>query len=345
MESKIEIDRHPNVVWELTRACALQCNGCPAGAQPLRSVRELSTVDAYRTIDQIAGLCPSRFVMTGGDPLRRDDFYELVHYARERGLDPVVELSATPMLSRGAIDRLQQCGGTRVTFALDDVDPRRHDARRGLSGQYLATITAMGWAVGAGLDFGINTLVDRRNLHHLGALLTLAEKLGAEVWDLFVHVPIESSKNVEKNVEMITAIELEHLFAFVDGAASGAPLIRIHEAPQYRRYRLQHARTGTQTLSLDGLATLFITHTGDVQPSPFIPIAGGNVRDQSLASIYEAGEIFLALRDESRLTGKCGRCAFRSPCGGSRARALATSGDLFASDPLCAYDPDAVRSH
>lgn len=341
MESKIEIDRHPNVVWEMTRACALQCNSCPANAQPLRSMRELSTADAYRTMDQIAGLRPSRFVITGGDPLRRADLQELVHYARERGLDPVVELSATPMLTRGAMDRLQQCGVTRVTFALDDVDPRRHDARRGLSGQYLATITAMGWAVGAGLEFEINTLVDRRNLHHLGALLTLAERLGAEVWDLFVLVPIESSKNVE----MITAIELEHLFAFADGASSGAPLIRIHEAPQYRRYRLQHARTGTQTLSLDGLATLFITHTGDVQPSPFIPIAGGNVRDRSLASIYEMGEIFVALRDESRLTGKCSRCAFRSPCNGSRARALAMHGDLFASDPLCAYDPDAVRSH
>ena len=341
MKTSIEIDRHPNIVWELTRACALQCSGCLVGAQPMRSIRELSTYDGYQTIDQIAGLRPSRFVITGGDPLRRDDLYELVHYARERGLNPVVELSATPMLTRDAIDRLHECGVRRVAFAIDDVDPRRHDARRGLFGQYLATITAMGWAVGAGLEFEINTLVDRRNLHHLGALLTLAEKLGPEVWNLFILVP----RGPSKNAEMITAIELEQLFAFVDGAGAGQTRIRLHDAPEYRRYRLQHARTGTQTLSLDGLATLFITHTGDVQPSPFIPIAGGNVCHQSLSSIFETGEIFLALRDELRLTGKCGRCAFRSPCGGSRARALATSGDLFASDPLCAYDPDGVRSH
>lgn len=334
MEPSTEIDRHPNVVWELTRACALQCHSCPAGAQPLRSVRELSTYDGYRTIEQIAGIRPSRFVMTGGDPLRRDDLFDLVHHAVDRSLDPIIELSPTPMLTRRAVEGLRACGVNRVAFALDDVDPRRHDMRRGLSGQYLATVTAMGWAVGAGLDFEINTLVDRANLHHLGALLTLAEKLGAAAWNLHILVPIGASKTVE----MITAIELEHLFAFADGAATSPVEIRIHEAPQYRRHHLQ-------TLVLDGTATIFISHVGDVQPGPFIPIAGGNVRLQPLASIYEYGKIFVALRDGSRLTGKCGRCTFRCLCGGSRARALAMTGDPFASDPLCAYDPDAVRSH
>jgi len=334
MEPSTEIDRHPNVVWELTRACALQCDSCPVGAPPLRSVRELSTYDSYRTIEQIAEIRPSRFVVTGGDPLRRDDVFDLVAHARERSLDPTVELSPTPMLTRRAVESLRACGVNRVVFALDDVDPRRHDNRRGLSGQYLATVTAMGWAAGAGLEFEINTLVDRANLHHLGALLTLVERLGAAAWNLHILVPTGASKTVE----MITAIELEHLFAFADGAATSPVQIRIHEAPQYRRHRLQ-------SLALDGTATIFITHIGDVQPGPFIPISGGNVRRQSLSSIYESGKIFVALRDESRLTGKCGRCAFRCLCGGSRARALAMIGDLLASDPLCAYDPDAVRSH
>jgi radical SAM protein with 4Fe4S-binding SPASM domain len=334
MKSNIEIDRHPNVVWEVTRACALQCGSCPTGAQPMRSVRELSTYDSYRMIDEIAGIQPSRFIITGGDPLRRDDVFDLVHHARDRSLDPTIELSPTPMLTRGAVDELRACGVNRVALALDDVDPRRHDARRGLSGQYLATVTAMGWAAGAGLEFEINTLVDRHNLQHLGAMLTLAEKLGAAAWNLHILVPAGASKTVE----MITAIELEQLFAFADGAATSPVRIRVHEAPQYRRYHLQ-------SFSLDGTATIFITHTGDVQPGPFIPIYGGNVRRQALSSIYEGGQIFVALRDESRLTGKCGRCPFRCVCGGSRARALAMSGDLFASDPLCAYDPDAVRSH
>jgi MoaA/NifB/PqqE/SkfB family radical SAM enzyme len=230
MEPNIEIDRHPNVVWELTRACALQCPSCAIGAQPLRSVGQLSTYDSYRTIEQIAEIQPSRFVMTGGDPLRRDDVFDLIHHARERSLDPTVELSPTQMLTRGAVRDLRACGVNVVAFALDDVDPRRHDARRGFAGQYLATVTAMGWAAEAGLKFEINTLVDRRNLHHLGAMLTMAEKLGAAAWNLFILVPFGASKTVE----MITAIELEHLFAFADGAASSAVSIRIHEAPPRR---------------------------------------------------------------------------------------------------------------
>ena len=334
MEPSTEIDRHPNVVWELTRACALQCNCCPAGAQPLRSVRELSTYDGYRTIEQIAEIRPSRFVMTGGDPLRRDDLFDLVHHAIDRSLDPTIELSPTPMLTRRAVEGFRACGVNRLAFALDDVDPRRHDMRRGLSGQYLATVTAMGWAAGAGLEFEINTLVDRVNLHHLGALLTLAEKLGAAAWNLHILVPLDASKTVA----MITAVELEHLFAFADGAATSPVELRIHEAPQYRRHHLQ-------SLVLDGTATIFISHIGDVQPGPFVPISGGNVRRQSLWSIYESGKIFVALRDGGRLHGKCGRCTFRCLCGGARARALAMTGDPCASDPLCAYDPDAVRSH
>ena len=334
MEPNIEIDRHPNVVWELTRACALQCATCPIDAPPLRSDGELSTYDGYCTIDQIADLQPSRFVITGGDPLRRDDLFDLLHHARELSLDPVVELSPTPMLTRGALDDLRACGVKHVAFALDDVDPRRHDLRRGVAGQYLATMSAMGWAVEAGLEFEINTLVDRRNLHHLGAMLTLAEKLGAAAWNLFILIPAGASRTVE----MITAIELEHLFAFADGAASSPVRIRIHEAPQYRRHHLQ-------SFSFDGTATIFITHTGDVQPGRFLPVFGGNIRRQPLSWIYERGQIFSALRDDSRLTGKCSRCPFRCVCGGSRARALAMTGDLFASDPLCAYDPDAVPSH
>jgi len=334
MQTSIEIDRHPNIVWELTRACALQCRTCPVDAQPLRSDRELSTYDSYCAVDQIADLQPSRFVITGGDPLRRDDLFALLRHARERSLDPIIELSPTSMLTRGAIDALRDCGVRRVAFALDDVDPRRHDARRGIAGQYLATVTAMGWAVGAGLEFEINTLVDRRNLHHLGALLTLAEKLGAAAWNLFILVPAGASKEVE----LITALELEQLFAFVDGAASSPVRVRLHEAPQYRRRHLE-------SLSLDGTATIFITHLGDVQPGSFIPVPAGNLRRRALEWIYEKGEIFRALRDDTRLTGKCGRCPFRCICGGSRARALAMTGDLFASDPLCAYDPDAVPFH
>jgi radical SAM protein with 4Fe4S-binding SPASM domain len=84
---------------------------------------------------------------------------------------------------------------------------------------------------------------------------------------------------------------------------------------------------------------VFISHIGDVFPSGFLPLKAGNVKQESLAEIYRSSKLFTSLRDTSNLQGKCGRCEFRDLCGGSRARAWAATGDAFAADPLCEYQP------
>ncbi len=89
----------------------------------------------------------------------------------------------------------------------------------------------------------------------------------------------------------------------------------------------------------EGKGFVFVSHIGDVYPSGFLPLRAGNVKQQSLGEIYEKSPLFVSLRDSSNLTGKCGHCEFRDLCGGSRARAWATTGDVFASDPFCAYQP------
>ncbi len=89
----------------------------------------------------------------------------------------------------------------------------------------------------------------------------------------------------------------------------------------------------------DGKGFVFINPTGEVYPSRFLPLSAGNVTTQSLAEVYCDSPLFVSLRDSSRLKGKCGSCPARNVCGGSRARAYAMTGDLFASDPCCAYEP------
>ena len=88
-----------------------------------------------------------------------------------------------------------------------------------------------------------------------------------------------------------------------------------------------------------GNGFLFVSHQGDVFPSGFLPLRAGNVRQSSLAELYREHETFRALRDPGRLDGRCGRCEFAAICGGSRARAYALTGDAFATDPWCAYEP------
>jgi radical SAM protein with 4Fe4S-binding SPASM domain len=91
----------------------------------------------------------------------------------------------------------------------------------------------------------------------------------------------------------------------------------------------------------DGNGIVFVSHAGQVFPSGFLPISGGNVRKTPLAEIYRNSELFRSLRDADQLQGKCGACAFRTLCGGSRARAYAAHGNPLASDPLCPYQPRA----
>jgi radical SAM protein with 4Fe4S-binding SPASM domain len=90
----------------------------------------------------------------------------------------------------------------------------------------------------------------------------------------------------------------------------------------------------------DGNGFLFIDHLGAICPSGFLPVPAGNVRAHDLVNIYREHPLFRALRDPDQLAGRCGRCDYRTRCGGSRARAYAATRDPLAEDPGCAYQPD-----
>jgi radical SAM protein with 4Fe4S-binding SPASM domain len=96
-----------------------------------------------------------------------------------------------------------------------------------------------------------------------------------------------------------------------------------------------------------GNGFLFVSHRGEVFPSGFLPVAAGSVRERHLADIYRNAPLLRALREPDLLKGRCGYCEFRQICGGSRSRAFALTGDPFATDPWCAYQParpDAPRA-
>ncbi|PYQ31755.1 MAG: radical SAM/SPASM domain-containing protein [Acidobacteria bacterium] len=339
---------HPAVMWELTRACDLHCRGCPSGAEPRRGANELTTYEAYKTIDQIAELEPRELIITGGDPLEREDVYQVIDYARRRGLDPALVLSPTSQLTYDAIARLEQNGLTRVVFSIDGSTPGIHQPVHGVAGTFAATMRAIRWAESAGLRIDVNTLVCARNRDDLESIVDVIRPLGIARWNVHFLVPVGGSVVIE----MITAEEVERVFAQLDEIRERENFaIRVIEAPHYRRFRLE--RKLQKNLEWPDFATyesespetnafMYISHAGDVRPSEFIPQSAGNLRYRSLSTIYRGSDLLVALRDPANLKGKCGRCDYRHVCGGSRARAWAMTGDLFASDPLCAYEPEHV---
>lgn len=306
---------NPTVIWELTRACSAHCPHCPIGAAGERNPWELSTYECYKTIDQIAEMNPSRFVISGGDPLLRDDIYQLVEYAARRGLQPIVALSPTRELTRAAIQRLKRNGVKRVVVGIDDFFPPP------------ASISAIEWARECGLGVDVNTRVMASNAPKLPQLLDMIETLGADGWNLYFLVPVGISAD-----EMPSPEQVDQIFEFVEQDASHRVRVALMEAPHYARFREEFGPASPETI--------FIAFNGDVRPGEFIPIGAGNVRYRALGSIVRAGDVFVALRDRSNLKGRCRRCEWSEDCGGSRARAFAVTGDLFASDPLCVYEEE-----
>ncbi len=365
------------VIWENTRACDLSCVHCRAAAQSRRSQFELTTEEGFRLIDEVAEMRPKVFVITGGDPLKREDTFELVAYAKQRGLEPSLTPSATPLLTEEAVSRLKQHGLTRMAMSLDASSAALHDEFRRVPGSFALTLRAIRAAAREGIPVQVNTTVTRRTMGDLPNMVPLLEELGIAMWSVFFCVPTGRATASD----LVTADEVESLFGFLYATSKRASFsVRTTEAMHYRRYQLQQmmAERGIAAEALIDPATglidastlmlhrrpmlgvqpdfvtraprgvneakgfVFISHIGDVYPSGFLPLKAGNVKRQPLAEIYRQSELFTSLRDTSRLEGKCGVCEFRDLCGGSRARAWAMTHDVFAADPLCAYQPAAA---
>ncbi len=358
---KIDFDEKPFIViWETTQACDLACVHCRACAQPLRSPLELTTEEAKGLIDEIARMQVPVFVLTGGDPLKRPDIYVLVSYAAERGVRISLTPSATPLLTREAIEKLKKAGLARLAVSLDGSRADIHDAFRGVRGSYQWTLDAIRWAREIRLPVQINTTITRRNLADFDSMLRLLESLDIVLWSVFFLVPTGRGKTAD----LISAEEFEGVFAKLYELSQHAKLdIKTTEAQHYRRYvaqqRAEKRRRNEAWQSPHGSTTLdgigraprgindakgfaFVSHRGDVYPSGFLPLAAGNIRKQSLEEIYKTSPLFTSLRDTSNLKGKCGECEFREICGGSRARAYSLTGDAFAEEPCCVYQPKAL---
>ena len=339
----LRFDEAPlRVYWELTRACDLACRHCRAEAVSRRHPQELTTVEGLHLLERLAAFGGSkpRLVLTGGDPLKRPDLWVLIAAAWALELPVSVAPSATPLLEPVEIRSLREAGVEAISLSLDGATAARHDALRGVGGTFERTLEAACAARLAGLPFQINTLVAAETLDDLPAIYLLASELGAARWSLFFLVSVGRGTLLEQ-IRPGEGEDVMRWLAELTGRGGG-PVVTTTEAPHFRRVLLQRhggAARGHGAGVRDGNGIIFISHTGDVQPSGFLPLSAGNVRTDDVVSIYRESPLFRRLRRPDVFTGRCGRCEFHSVCGGSRARAYAASGDPFAEDPLCPYEP------
>ncbi len=345
-------DRAPRrVYWELTRACDLACRHCRAEAAPEPDPAELGPVEGTRLLEGLArfGTPLPHLVLTGGDPLKRADLFPLIEQAQALGFAVSVAPSGTPLLTAESIKRLKAAGVEAISLSLDGSDARRHDGVRGVPGCFERTVAVARECAATRLPFQINTLVSEETLDDLPAIHRLASALGALRWSLFFLVAVGRGSVLRP----VTAEACERLFEqLLDLSGTAGPVITTTEAPHFRRVALEHARrrdgerphraVGHVAGIRDGNGIMFISHSGEVHPSGFLPLSAGNVRLSDPVALYRDSELFRTLRRADLFGGRCGRCEYREACGGSRARAFAATGDPLAEDPLCLYEPQAT---
>ncbi|GGN92865.1 MULTISPECIES: radical SAM/SPASM domain-containing protein [Haloarcula] len=346
MFGEMDFEERPLVlIWELTQACELACKHCRADAQQRRHPDELTTAEGKALLDEAREFGEGQLVvLSGGDPLARDDVAELVDYGTDRGLRMTLTPSGTHSLTRERLAELDEAGLRRMALSIDGGSEAAHDRFRGESGSFAATMDAAETARELDIPLQVNTTVCAETVEQLPAIRELVADLGAVLWSVFFLVPVGRGR-------VLTPVDpdrAERVMEWLHEVSDEAPFgVKTTEAPHYRRVGLQNGeddegvrrRTGVRA----GKGFAFVSHTGEVYPSGFLPESAGNVREESVVDVYRDSTLFRRLRDDDALTGKCGACEFRGVCGGSRSRAYATTGDPLAADPLCTYEPDGFE--
>lgn len=363
------------VIWEVTQACDLACKHCRAEAVPTHAPDALTFEEGKKLLRDVKAFGDPRpiLVFTGGDPFKRPDLFDLLSYGKELGLAMAVSPSGTPLLSQENLRRVKESGVKAISLSIDGPTEEIHDEFRGVPGSF--ALTERGWkaANDLGLKVQINTTITKHNLHLLPELFTLIARRKVMTWSVFFLVSVGRGKQLLD----ITPQEYEAVMHFLYDCSKYLS-IKTTEGHQFKRIVTERsiferhedgsyineipepysifreelkrivkreslvARQNIRRLPLHinaGKGFVFISHLGEVQPSGFLPLTAGNVKDSSLNKLYQDSTLLRSLRDETNLHGACGCCEFKRICGGSRSRAYASTGEPLADDSSCVYQP------
>ncbi|OPY91369.1 MAG: Antilisterial bacteriocin subtilosin biosynthesis protein AlbA [Syntrophaceae bacterium PtaU1.Bin231] len=344
------------VAWEVTRSCNLACAHCRASSERGPYPGELDTEACLRLLDGIAAVGKPVIILTGGEPLLRQDVFAIAAYGDRLGLRMVMATNGT-LVTAETVRKMIAAGIRRVSVSIDGPGASTHDALRRVPGAFAGAVAGIETLKRGGMEFQVNTTVTRANLGRLAEIHALAVGIGAAAHHIFLLVPTGRGK--EMAGEEISAEQYERTLEwFHERSRESRIQVKATCAPHYFRVERQrrakepaaaddrakagparHPFSASTRGCLGGISFCFISHVGSVQPCGYLELEAGKVTERPFAEIWREARLFTVLRDLGRYEGKCGRCEFVRVCGGCRARAYEATGDFLAEEPLCIYEP------
>ena len=352
-------NRRPVIFWNLTDRCNLACSHCYSRSGPGRDTPgELSTTEALALIDDFAAAEVPLILFSGGEPLLRDDIWELARHAHRKGIRMALSTNGT-LITADIARKIRESGIEYAGISLDGATPATHDRFRNAPGAFGRSIAAFSHCRDAGVRSGVRITLTTENCGELGALVDLAKTIGASRFCLYWLVPTgrgrEAYQRLQLGPDAVTdALHLLYRKAQETDAESmefltvDAPQDCIHLLESMERDRspdLCDARSLVASLNggcSAGDRVANIDPQGNVYPCQFArapEFLVGNVRERPFSELWNDASNPVLARFRERpvpLTGRCGTCRHRELCGGGcRVRACAVSGDFYADDPFC----------
>lgn len=337
------------VSYAITRNCNLKCKHCYSDSTDTPAPDELSTIEAKKLLDNIAGWGIKLLILDGGEPLCRDDFFEITSYASSKGIRVVVGSNGTLIDNQTAL-KMKEAGVRSVAISIDGATPKTHDTFRGEDGTFHKTIEGAKACKEAGLPFQFNTIIRKETFREIPDILRLAIKSGANAAEFFDLIQVSRVK--ERCVEeILSKNERKEIMTWLAEAQEDCPiLIRVPACPMYPiilkekniqpkhfpahvLHRIPYYNAGCAAGMPNGYIT--ILPNGDVIPCMLLQVKLGNIREKSVIKIWEESPILAKLRSRELLEGECGKCVYRDACAGCRGRAYEETGNMMATDPGC----------
>ncbi len=341
------------VAWEVTKRCNLSCKHCRAVAEDHPYDNELDTKASFKLLDEIRETGQPIIILTGGEPLLRNDIFDIASYGTKIGLRMVMAPNGT-LINKDNVKKMKESGIKRISVSLDGSTPQTHDDFRGLDKAFEQSLRGIEIAKEAGLEFQINTTITKTNLDEIPKILNLAESLGAVAHHIFLLVPTGRGKYIVDSGIDAKQYE-ETLNWFYDQREKTSLQLKATCAPHYYRILRQRAKEDGKKVTFEkfgldavtrgclaGTGFCFVSHVGRVQTCGFLDVDCGDVTKQPFNEIWDNSKVFKELRNFSNLEGKCGICEFTNVCGGCRARAYEATGSYLTEEPLCTYQPRKV---